>query len=180
MNNMTENVKEIYTLFAKYNRITNQDLIKILREVDPNKLSENLGSYYGSIFGILNHHLLADIGWIRVLGTHISTLDWVVPLLDRFPNKRPPPNELIWKSLDEYIPVREEIDEILERVVKSLKSSEYSTTFSVEGRRGKMDYVIWKVLLHLFNHQTHHRGSVSVLLDRLGIENDYSNLLWKV
>jgi uncharacterized damage-inducible protein DinB len=177
---MTENVKEIYILLAKYNQITNQDLIKILREVEPNKLSENLGSYYGSILGILNHHLLADIGWIRILSTHISSLDWVGPLLNRFPSNRPPPNELIWKSLDEFVPVRLEIDEILERVVENLDSSDYYTIFSVEGRRGKMDYVTWKVLLHLFNHQTHHRGSVSVLLDQLRIENDYSNLLWKV
>ena len=177
---MSENVKEIYKLLAKYNQITNQDLITILREVDANKLSENLGSYYSSILGILNHHLLADIGWIRVLGTHIKTLDFVGPLLDRFPNKRPPPNELIWNSLDDYVPVRVEIDQLLERVVENLNSTDYYTIFSVEGRRGKMDYVTWKVLLHLFNHQTHHRGSVSVLLDQLGIQNDYSNLLWKV
>lgn len=177
---MSENFKEIYILLAKYNQITNQEMIKILREVDPNKLSENLGSYYGSILGILNHHLLADIGWIRVLGTHINTLDFVVPLLERFPNKRPLPNELFWKSLDEFVPIRLEIDELLQQVVENLSSSDYSTIFSVEGRRGKMNYVTWKVLLHLFNHQTHHRGSVSILLDQLGIENDYSNLLWKV
>jgi uncharacterized damage-inducible protein DinB len=177
---MSENVKEIYILLAKYNQITNQELIKILRKVDHNKLSENLGSYYGSILGILNHHLLADIGWIRVLGTHISTLDFVGPLLDHFPDQRPPPNELLWNSLDEYVPVRVELDQLLERVVENLRSSDYYTTFSVEGRRGKMNYVTWKVLLHLFNHQTHHRGSVSVLLDQLGIQNDYSNLLWKV
>ena len=177
---MTYNIKEIYILLAKYNQITNQDLIKILQKVDPNKLSENLGSYYGSILGILNHYLLADIGWIRVLGSHISTLDWVVSLLGRFPNKRPPPKELVWESLDEFVPVRVEIDDLLQRVVENLSSSEFYTTFSVDSRRGKMDYVTWKVLLHLFNHHTHHRGSVSVLLDQLGIENDYSNLLWKV
>jgi uncharacterized damage-inducible protein DinB len=177
---MSENVKEIYILLAKYNQITNQELIKILREVDPNKLSENLGSYYGSILGILNHHLLADIGWIRVLGNNVSNLDFVGPLLERFPNKRPPPNELVWESLDEYVPVRVEIDKLLQRVVENLNSSEYYTPFVVEGRRGKMNYVVWKVLLHLFNHQTHHRGNVSALLDQLGIENDYSNLLWKV
>jgi uncharacterized damage-inducible protein DinB len=177
---MSESIKEIYILLAKYNQITNQELIMILREVDPHKLTENLGSYYGSILGILNHHLLADIGWIRILGTHISTLDFVVPLLDRFPKKRPPASELIWKSLEEYVPVRVEIDKLLERVVKSLSTSDYFSNFSVESRRGKWDYVAWKILLHLFNHQTHHRGSVSVLLDQLGLENDYSNLLWKV
>ncbi len=32
-------------------------------------------------------------------------------------------------------------------------------------------------LVHFFNHQTHHRGQVSALLDGWKIENDYSNMI---
>jgi len=38
----------------------------------------------------------------------------------------------------------------------------------------------WKTLLHWFNHQTHHRGQVSVLLDLLGIDHDYSGLVSRI
>jgi len=172
--------KEVLELLAKYNELTNQEMIKILEGIEPTKLTENVGSYYGSILGILNHHLLADIGWLRALGTHISTLNFVIPRLERFPSDRPLPNELHWASLNEYKTVRTEIDIFLKRVVQSIPPSQYTTILKIKGRRGEQEYLPWRILLHLFNHHTHHRGGVAILLDQLGVENDYSNLLWKV
>jgi uncharacterized damage-inducible protein DinB len=32
-------------------------------------------------------------------------------------------------------------------------------------------------ILHIFNHQTHHRGMISIYLDMMGIDNDFSGLL---
>ncbi len=177
---MTENFKDIFILLAKYNQITNLDVVKVLQEVESDKLKENLGSYFSSILGILNHQLFADVGWIRALGTYITSLDFVPPLLEHLPTKRPPLNVFTWVSLDEYQSVRTEIDYILERVVMQLDSSDYASVFTNESRRGKIEYVTWRVLLHLFNHHTHHRGGISVLHDQLGIKNDYSSLLWKI
>ena len=177
---MTDDIKELFELLVKYNKLTNQDMVKILEGLEPDKLTENLGSYYRSILGILNHYLLADIGWLRVLGTHISSLDFVAPLLERFPSGRPLPNQLHWATLDEYKSVRIEIDAIMERMIKSIPTTQYKDILKIEGRRGTSEYIIWRILLHLFNHQTHHRGGVAVLLDQIKVENDYSNLLWKV
>jgi hypothetical protein len=33
------------------------------------------------------------------------------------------------------------------------------------------------VVLHVFNHQTHHRGMVSIYLEEMGVQNDYSNIM---
>jgi uncharacterized damage-inducible protein DinB len=177
---MGDDMKAVFELLAKYNKLTNQDIVKILEGVDPDKLTDNVGSYYLSIMGLLNHQLQADIGWLRVLGTHISSLDFVPTLLERFPSERLPPDKLYWTTLEEFKIARSEVDSILERVVNTISASEYITTLIVEGRRGKFEYITWRILLHLFNHHTHHRGGISVLLDQLKIENDYSNLLWKV
>ena len=32
------------------------------------------------------------------------------------------------------------------------------------------------LILHMFNHQTHHRGMISVYLDELKMNNDFSNI----
>ena len=32
------------------------------------------------------------------------------------------------------------------------------------------------LIIHMFNHQTHHRGMISIYLEELGIANDFSNL----
>lgn len=179
-NDKSINIKTIFELLAKYNTITNTEMLEILGGIESSKLTEDLGSYYGSILGLLNHQLLADIGWLRALGENILTLDFISPILERFQDQQVPPKELHWTTLEEYRPIRKEIDKLLERVVKTLTLSEYTTSFKIVNRRGTIEYPPFRILLHLFNHHTHHRGGVSVLLDQLNIENSYSNLLWKV
>lgn len=177
---MSEGIKEVFEILAKYNKLTNQDMVKVLETVNPTNLTKDRGSYYKSIMGILNHHLHADINWLRTLSTHISYLNFISSLLERFPTERLSPGQLYWKTLDEYKKTRFMVDDILEQAVTSLPSQEYLSIITVEGRRGKFDYLVWHIFLHLFNHHSHHRGGVALLLDQLGIENDYSSLLWKI
>ena len=35
----------------------------------------------------------------------------------------------------------------------------------------------YHLIMHELNHNTHHRGEISALLDQMGYSNDYSNLL---
>jgi uncharacterized damage-inducible protein DinB len=37
----------------------------------------------------------------------------------------------------------------------------------------------WLVLLHMFNHQTHNRGQIALILDQMGVDNDYSGIIGK-
>jgi uncharacterized damage-inducible protein DinB len=41
----------------------------------------------------------------------------------------------------------------------------------------EQDRELGGLIMHLFNHQSHHRGMVSVYLDMLGKQNDFSNIL---
>lgn len=177
---MPENIKVVFELLSKYNVMTNKEVVDVLKGLESSKLTEDLGSYYGSILGLLDHQLVADIGWLRVLGENVRDLDFVLPLLKDYQTERIPQKELHWKTLSEYISVRVDVDKVLEQVVNTLSPDQYSTTITLEGRRGKFTFIVWKILLQLFNHHTHHRGGVAVLLDQLNIENSYSNLLWKV
>ena len=38
----------------------------------------------------------------------------------------------------------------------------------------------WLVLLHMFNHQTHNRGQIALILDQMGVDNDYSGIIEKI
>ncbi len=173
-------VKEVFKLLARYNSITNTELLTILEGLEPSKLTEDLGSYYGSILGLLNHIATADLNWLRGYGKNINSLEFVIPMLEKIPFERKDSKELNWSTLAEFKSVRLQIDNIIERVIEELTPSQYTSVLVIEGRRGRMEYVTWRYLLHLFNHHTHHRGAVAVLLDQLNIENDYSNLLWKI
>lgn len=176
---MAESIKEMFETFAKYNSTTNKDIIKILKRMEPDKLIKDFGSYFGSILGILNHQLVADILWLRGYGKNIPSLDFVLPIIDKFHIERKPPKELQWSNLEDYKSVRVEIDNLMERIIETLSPSQYTSLLKMEDHRGSIEFVTWRYLLHLFNHHTHHRGGVAVLLDQLKVKNEFSNLLWK-
>ena len=167
----------MFETLAKYNSRTNQKIIKILERMEPDKLTQDFGSFFGSILGILNHLLTADIFWLRGFGKSISSLDFVLPIVDKFPVERKPPKELYWTNLKEFKTVRVEIDTLIEQVVETLLTTQYTSMLKMENFRG-FEFDTWEYLLHLFNHHTHHRGGVAVLLDQLKVKNAYSNLLW--
>lgn len=176
---MAESIKEMFVTFAKYNSTTNKDIIKILKRMEPDQLIKDFGSYFGSILGILNHQLVADIMWLRGYGANISSLDFVLPIIKKIHIERKPPKELQWSNLEDFKAVRVEIDKLIERVVESISQSQYTSLLKMEDHRGSIEFVTWRYLLHLFNHHTHHRGGVAVLLDQLKVKNEFSNLLWK-
>ncbi|MFX1457083.1 MAG: DinB family protein [Promethearchaeota archaeon] len=177
---MPENIKDVFELLVKYNTMTNKEAVDVLEKLEPSKLTEDLGSYFGSILGLLDHQLASDIGWLRALGENVPELDFVLPLIEEYKIERIPPKELHWKTLSEFSSVRGEVDKVLERVITTLSPDQYSASITLKGRRGEFTYITWRILLHLFNHHTHHRGGVSTLLDQLNIESNFSNLLWRV
>ncbi|HUV07668.1 MAG TPA: DinB family protein, partial [Spirochaetia bacterium] len=86
-------------------------------------------------------------------------------------------NVLLFKDLLELQNRREQVDRVFsdfsEELTDPILENEfvYTNTSGEEFRR-----VFWQVLLHVFNHQTHHRGQISQILDSHGVEHDFSNL----
>jgi uncharacterized damage-inducible protein DinB len=76
---------------------------------------------------------------------------------------------------------RLELDEIILKLVQKLSENDYISREidSYDSKGNKIKQKINKCLLMLFNHQTHHRGKVSVILDQLNIENDVSAIAWE-
>lgn len=159
--------------------MANKDAVKILEGIESSKLTEDLGSYFGSILGLLDHILASDIGWLKMLGENFSDLDFLLPLIEEFEVDRLPPKELHWKTLSEYNSVRVKLDDVIERMVNTLTPEQYLKEFTMKGRRGDVTTIVWRNLLLFFNHHIHHRGGLSLILDQLGIENNFSTLLWR-
>ena len=83
---MDNGIKDLLITLAKYNRITNSEMLEILKDLRPEKLTDDVNSYYKSIMGILNHLLLADINWLRALGNTIPELNYIISELEIFPS----------------------------------------------------------------------------------------------
>jgi uncharacterized damage-inducible protein DinB len=171
-------MQELFELLAQYNAQTNRELLGVLGAQPAELASRPAGAYHGSILGVLNHLLQADILWLRRFARQLPELG---PAAQELPElKLRGLKDLTWDSLPVFQPVREKVDEILQRAVRSLPPVRYPEVLEYRNIKGEAQRkVLWRALLHVFNHQTHHRGQVAALLDQFGVDNDFSNLIWK-
>ncbi len=170
-------MKELFELLAEYNEKTNRELLGILGAQAPELLSRPAGAYHGSVLGVLNHLLQADVLWLKRFAHQFAELG---PAAQELPElKLRGLKDVVWDSLPVLQPVREKVDGLLRRAVRELPPARFPEVLEYRNIKGEPQRkIVWRTLLHLFNHQTHHRGQVAALLDQFGVANDYSNLIW--
>ncbi len=181
-------MKEILQLYAEYNLQTNRTLFEILEKLPPEKLTKDVGAFYRSILGILNHMIMADAGWVTRITGLMPELAKVAKALPEvhwkeFAAKMRDtggkfPEELPFPTLNAVKSVRIVMDDVIKQVVDQLTEDQAKKQLTWKNFRGEeQKKKAWHMIMHVFNHQTHHRGGLAVMLDILGMENDYSNLI---
>ena len=76
---------------------------------------------------------------------------------------------------------RKELDDVIILFANGMDESKLSSVLKYKNYKGEeIEKEVWKTLLHWFNHQTHHRGQISVLLDLIGIDHDYSSVVTRI
>ena len=162
-------------LVARYNAHADRLLFELLDGIDPDLITRPAGSYFVSILGLLNHTLLAGLTWmVRFRDGGIDLPALQDPILEfEHPG---------WHSLlfDTYAATRDcqnDLDRLFIRLTGEWDDAGCATPFSYTTSHGESHRRrAGEVLLHVFNHATHHRGQISQILDGQGIEHDYSNL----
>jgi uncharacterized damage-inducible protein DinB len=171
-------MKKMLTLYAEYNARTNADLIALLETLPDEKITADVGLYYSSILGILNHMLIGDVIWFRFIVNKFSETEHLASAIPQFVLNDW--KEIIWKSLSEYKPVRLAFDSTIKEIIEAIPESTYDIIFDRKNHLGAQTKVkAWIAYMHVFNHQTHHRGQIAAVLDQLKIDNDYSNIVWQ-
>jgi uncharacterized damage-inducible protein DinB len=168
--------RDHFAYLARYNRAANEDLVGHLASLPAPELSKPRGAYFASIQGILDHVIMCDINWLRrfreLFGSDGS--------LNR-PRLSPPGHA--WTTFEfpifeEFARERAVVDAIFEDWIALADTSRFGEVLAYSDSHGAPKrYYLRDALDHVFNHQTHHRGQVSQILDELGIKHDYSNLL---
>lgn len=151
---------------ARYNRWMNKNLFAHLGDMPDTKRKEDSGLFFGSIHGTLNHLLLTDRLWLARLNGEsyeISGLDQ--ELYSDFAQLRLQ-RKLTDRQLVEYV---DALDEALPG-----KMLEFTSATTGKQR----SFPIHRVLFHLFNHQTHHRGQITAAMSRLGVDYGVTDLIF--
>jgi uncharacterized damage-inducible protein DinB len=165
-----------FSHLARYNRTANAALVRYLAALPASGIPKPRGSWFGSIQGVLDHVITCDINWLR----RFRELFGADEALNR-PRLSPPGHawaEFEFPVLEEYLRERAVVDAIFEDWIAAADTSRFGEVLAYADSHGiARRYYFREALDHVFNHQTHHRGQVSQILDELGVEHDYSNLL---
>ncbi len=149
-------MKAHFVMFARYNQWANVRLYQMASAVSNEAYQRNIGMYFKSLHGTLNHILVADRVWMKRLtstGDHPETLDAI--LYDDFQSLH-----AARQSEDRRI-----IDFVEKMTEAALEGDlDYRT---LNGSPQKQP--VREVLAHVFNHQTHHRGQAHAALTVLGV-----------
>jgi uncharacterized damage-inducible protein DinB len=150
-------MSEPWAQYARYNRLANERLYAACARLGEAAYRRDLGAFFGSVHGTLNHLLLGDTIWMARFqgGTHPSTgLDAI--LHDDFAALHA---------------ARQAMDRRIERFFAGLPPGFECGSVRYVNNSGFATEDPWSVILpHFFNHQTHHRAQAHTLLSQLGVD----------
>ena len=168
-------MREIMEYYAKCNKEINAAMNAILAGnlADPYAL-ELEGYFFKRLSEILEHLFATDMIWMKAF----AAIDAFGLDLEGEVRAVPGYGDRVFGSFAEYRAHREKLDDFIARYMDRLDDGFFGKTVSRTTKSGELiERPAYRALTHFFNHQTHHRGQISNILDNLKIENNYSNML---
>jgi uncharacterized damage-inducible protein DinB len=165
-----------FSHLATYNQWMNRKLYEAAAGLSEEELHRNRGAFFGSIFGTLNHVAIGDILWFKRISSHVPGLA-SLKYVDQLPQPRFPSTPLCG-NLSGLAGLRSALDEAIVAFCTEASPSLLDDTLEWTSRNGvKSRKILGDVLLHAFNHQTHHRGQVTTLFSQMGIDVGDTDLI---
>lgn len=154
-------------LMANYNDWMNKKVYASAAALSHAELVRDRGAFFASIFGTLNHLMVADLIWLYRLRQFPA---WQEALQGVQEYARPTElNAILYSELPELQAQRLRLDAIILNWVQQIQESDLDGVLDYQtlaGEPARKD--VYALLMHFFNHQTHHRGQLSTLLFQAG------------
>lgn len=143
--------------FARYNAWANQRVHGTIASLDDAAYRRDGGAFFKSIHGTWNHLLIGDRLWLRRFG---EAVEGEAPTaLDA----------ILYDDRAALIAARERMDAHVLRFAEGLDDAGLARPVTYATTTGaSFTQPLAPLLAHLFNHQTHHRGQVHVLITSSG------------
>lgn len=167
---------EHIALMATYNQWMNRKVYDTAGTLTHAQLTLDRQAFFGSILGTLNHLMLGDTVWLKRFAEHPAHFAALAPL-----NGIATPGDLkqlAFASLAELSAHRAWLDQLIIDWANSLHESHLDQHLRYHNMRGvAAEKPFFGLLVHFFNHQTHHRGQVTTLLSQAGVDVGFTDLL---
>lgn len=164
---------DTFELLARYNATANESMNSILAKIPERDWDKDLGGYFSSLRSLTGHIYTVDVHWmVRFSGRRKFQTIQGAPFSSPPSFGHPP-----FGKFSEYLALRQDLDAKIQDFVKELTPEDLASELTFRNSRGdELTKHFGGLALHWFNHQTHHRGQISMLLDQMKIDNDYSNI----
>ena len=145
-------------LMARYNAWQNEGLRDIVERMDRAELDRDRGAFFGSIRATLNHLLWGDLIWMSRFDGGAVPEGGIGGSVDLTP------------TIAEWGARRFKTDGRIRLWADGLKAVDLAGDLNwYSGAAGReMRRPIAPLVVHFFNHQTHHRGQVHAMLTAAG------------
>ena len=167
---------EQIVLMATYNQWMNRKVYEAAGGLSDEDLIADRGAFFGSILGTLNHLALGDRVWLKRFAEHPAGFTALAPLsaLDVPPRL----DQLAFADIRELSAHRAWLDSLIIEWAQSITEPELDQPLQYRNMAGTaMNKHFHALLVHFFNHQTHHRGQVTTLLTQAGRDVGGTDLL---
>lgn len=158
--------RNLLNLMAEHNRWMNRKLYAVCGLLSDEERNRDLGAFFKSVHGTLNHLLLVDRLWLGRL--------WQPPLdvssLD----------QILYAEFDTLSCQRDMTDVTLQDHVARIDPDMLATPIHYVSLHTQQPVTLpmGLILVHLFHHQTHHRGQVTTLLSQLGYDYKDTDMIY--
>lgn len=157
--------KRHFIKMAHYNLWANNLVYEACTPIADAQRRKDMGAYFKSIHGTLNHILIGDRIWAsRFMGNPWADYDLHAELYSDFDALR-----------TAHMAEGEKLLAWLEDVPENALTGSFAYT-TAAGRPFETAYVLG--LTHAFNHATHHRGQVHVLIGQAGHQTPDLDLIF--
>jgi uncharacterized damage-inducible protein DinB len=149
-------MKQHFAMMAAYNAWANERVYDAAAELSDDEFNRDMGAFFRSMCGTLNHLLTADRIWLK-----------------RFTGEGDAPAKLdtiLFPVFDSLRIARQAEDRRIIDWIDSLTNDDIAGRFTyvtVTDMR-TVSQRLAPALSHFFNHQTHHRGQAHMILTALG------------
>ena len=167
--------KKLLSLFVNYNKTANNTMDGIIKTLSKEEWEKPLGGYFPSVRSICSHLYLCDFNWLKRFKNvrSFTTLD--NPFFDR---DNYPYSVTLFEDMEEYLGKRPDMDSRMISFVDELTDADLDKVLKYTDPKGRnFERNFGGCVLHFMNHDTHHRGMLSLYLEMLGRENDFNSLV---
>lgn len=163
-------------LMASYNTWMNARLYEAAATLPADVLAADKKAFFRSILGTLHHIQVGDTFWLKRFAAHPAGHAALDPLralpmpasVDPFPAPALPQ---LWEQ-------RGRFDQVIEAWAGSLTEADLDHVLTYSRSNGEqITKDFFSLVMHFFNHQTHHRGQATTLLSQEGIDVGSTDLL---